>query len=209
MIEGGRSHSMRNKTRLRRLDLERRALMRTLAGVPAAFLLARPSEAWTRLEPTPDCGDEPTPSSPAGPYFKPDSPERVSLREAGLEGTRLLVSGRVLTTGCKPVARALLDFWHADTGGEYDVSGFRLRGHQFTDAGGRFRLETILPGVYGRARHIHVRAQAPGGPVLTTELFFQGDPSNAGDRLFQPRLAMAVGSAGAERSATFDFVLGA
>ena len=198
---------MRNDTRLPRLDSGRRALIRTLAGVPAALLLARPSEAWTRLEPTPECGDEPTPASAAGPYFKPDSPERVSLREAALDGTRLLVSGLVLTTGCKPVARALLDFWHADPGGEYDVIGFRLRGHQFTDAGGRFRLETILPGVYGRARHIHVRAQAPGGPVLTTELFFQGDPSNARDGLFKPRLAMAVGGGGALREATFDFVL--
>ena len=198
---------MRNDTRFRRLDLERRALIRTLAGIPAAVLLAERSEAWTGLEPTPECGDEPTPASPAGPYFKPDSPERGSLREAGLEGTRLLVSGRVLTTGCKPVEGALLDFWHADPGGEYDVSGFRLRGHQFTDAGGRFRLETILPGEYGRARHIHVRAQAPGGPVLTTELFFQGDPSNARDGLFNPRLAMAVGDGGGERQATFEFVL--
>src|SRR5688500_2713432 len=198
---------MRNDTRLPSLDPVRRALIRTLAGIPAAWLLAPRSEAWTTLEPTPECGDEPTPASAAGPYFKPDSPERVSLREAGLEGTRLLVSGRVLTTGCKPVARALLDFWHADPGGEYDVTGFRLRGHQFTDAGGRFRLQTILPGVYGRARHIHVRAQAPAGPVLTTELFFQGDPSNARDGLFKPRLAMAVGGGGALRQATFDFVL--
>jgi hypothetical protein len=43
--------------------------------------------------------------------------------------------------------------------------------------------------------------------VLTTELFFQGDPSNAGDGLFKPRLAMVVGGEGAERQATFDFVL--
>ena len=63
------------------------------------------------------------------------------------------------------------------------------------------------PGVYGRARHIHVRAQAPGGPVLTTELFFRNDPSNAGDGLFKPRLAMVVSGTGAERQATFDFVL--
>jgi protocatechuate 3,4-dioxygenase beta subunit len=199
---------MRNHSRLRRLDTGRRALIRALAGIPAAGLLAHRLEAWTNLEPTPECpGDEPTPASPAGPYFKPDSPERASLREEGLAGTRLVVTGLVLTTACQPVGRALLDFWHADPAGEYDVRGFRLRGHQFTDAGGRFRLETILPGVYGRARHIHVRAQGPGGPVLTTELFFQGDPSNAGDGLFKPRLAMVVGGEGAERQATFDFVL--
>jgi protocatechuate 3,4-dioxygenase beta subunit len=198
---------MRNHSRLRRLDLERRALMRALAGIPAAGWLAGRSEAWTHLEPTPACGDEPTPASPSGPFFKPDSPERASLREAGLDGPRLVVSGLVLTTGCRPLARALLDFWHADTAGQYDVSGFRLRGHQYTDASGRFRLETILPGTYGRARHIHVRAQVPGGPLLTTELFFQDDPSNHGDGLFKPRLAMVVSGGGAERQALFDFVL--
>ena len=32
-------------------------------------------------------------------------------------------------------AGALLDFWQADAKGHYDNSGFRLRGHQFADAG--------------------------------------------------------------------------
>jgi protocatechuate 3,4-dioxygenase beta subunit len=198
---------VRIQSRTRPPSLERRALIRAVAGIPAAGLLAGRSEAWTNLEPTPECGDEPTPATMAGPYFKPDSPERASLREAGIAGTRLVVTGLVLTTGCKPIDRALLDFWQADIRGEYDVSGFRLRGHQFTDRSGRFRLETVVPGVYGRARHIHVRAQAPGGAVLTTELFFLNDASNAGDGLFTPRLAMVVDTAGDEREAMFDFVL--
>ena len=69
------------------------------------------------------------------------------------------------------VARALLDVWHADDRGGYDTAGFRLRGHQFTDGSGRFELETIVPGLYpGRTRHIHVKVQAPNGPILTTQL---------------------------------------
>jgi len=199
---------MRIHSRLRRLDIERRALIRALAGIPAAGLLAGRSEAWTNLEPTPECaGDEPTIDLGAGPNFKPESPERQSLLEPGLDGPRLVVSGLVLSTGCKPIPRALLDFWHADASGQYDLRGFRLRGHQFADAGGRFRLETVLPGVYGRARHIHVRVQPPGGEVLTTQLFFQNDASNAGDGLFTPRLAMALGGGARERQASFDFVL--
>jgi len=199
---------MRIHSRLRRLDLERRALIRALAGIPAAGLLSGRSEAWTSLEPTPACAaDEPTIDLGAGPNFRPASPERQSLLEPGLEGPRLLVSGLVLSTACKPVPRALLDFWHADGGGQYDMRGFRLRGHQFADAAGRFRLETVLPGVYGRARHIHVRVQPPGGDLLTTQLFFQNDPSNAADGLFTPRLAMSVSGAGKERQALFDFVL--
>ena len=199
---------MRLYSRLRRLDLERRALIRALAGIPAAGLLADRSEAWTLLEPTPECaGDEPTIDRGAGPNFRPESPQRQSLLEPGLEGPRLLVTGLVLSTACKPLPGALLDFWHADAGGRYDMRGFRLRGHQFADAAGRFRLETVLPGVYGLARHIHVRAQPPGGDVLTTTLFFQNDPSNAGDAQFTPRLAMVVSGAGKERRALFDFVL--
>jgi protocatechuate 3,4-dioxygenase beta subunit len=199
---------MRLYSRLRRLDLERRALIRALAGIPAAGLLSGGSEAWTLLEPTPACaGDEPTIDLGGGPNYKPESPQRQSLLEPGLQGPRLLVTGLVLSTSCQPLPRALLDFWHADADGRYDMRGFRLRGHQLSDDTGRFRLETVLPGVYGRARHIHVRVQPPGGEVLTTQLFFHNDPSNAGDSLFTPRLAMVVSTAGKERQALFDFVL--
>ena len=123
-------------------------------------------------------------------------------------GTRLVVGGLVLSTGCKPVPGALLDFWHADAEGEYDLRGFRLRGHQFADAAGRFRLETVVPGAYGgRTRHIHVRVQAPQGRILTTQLYFPGEAANAGDGLFSPRLVMVVRGSGALRQALFDFVL--
>jgi protocatechuate 3,4-dioxygenase beta subunit len=92
------------------------------------------------------------------------------LREPGIEGRHLVLSGLAMTTGCVPLSRAVLDFWHADASGEYDNSGFRLRGHQFTDDHGRYRLETIVPGVYpGRTRHIHVKVHAPGTRILTSK----------------------------------------
>jgi protocatechuate 3,4-dioxygenase beta subunit len=162
------------------------------------------------LAPTPACGDddEPTVSQTEGPYFSPNSPERASLRDPGLAGTPLTVHGRVLTTGCEPVAGALLDFWQADSDGMYDNEGFTLRGHQFTDAGGAYALETILPGLYpGRTRHIHVKAQAPDGPVLTTQLYFPGEAANASDGIFDPALVMDVGGTAGAREGTFDFVL--
>ena len=158
------------------------------------------------LPPTPACddGDDPTPEQTEGPYFLPDSPERTSLIESGVRGDRLLVTGRVLGTDCKPVARALLDFWQADGEGEYDLQGFRLRGHQFTDSRGRFRLETVVPGLYpGRTRHIHVKAQRPRGQVLTTQLYFKGEPQNDSDGLFDAALLLA----GSASAAKFDFVL--
>ena len=156
--------------------------------------------------PTPECrdGDEPTPPQTPGPFFKPSSPQRASLVDSGMKGAALAVSGRVLDTACRPVAGALLDFWHCDARGNYDNRGFRFRGHQFADGEGRFRLETLQPGLYpGRTRHIHVRVQAPNRPALTTQLYFPGESANEGDWFFTPQLLMRM--AGAE--AGFDFVL--
>ena len=82
----------------------------------------------------------------------------------------------MLTRACKPLAGALLDFWQADDKGRYDNSGSRLRGHQFTDAEGRYRLRSVVPGLYpGRTRHIHVKVQSRDGRVLTTQLYFPGE----------------------------------
>jgi protocatechuate 3,4-dioxygenase beta subunit len=161
------------------------------------------------LAPTAACDDHPTEAQTEGPYFTPSSPLRRSLRTAGVTGTALSLTGRVLTTRCKPVAHALLDFWQADARGAYDNSGYRLRGHQFTDSRGRFRLETIVPGLYpGRTRHIHVKVQAPRKPVLTTQLYFPGEPQNAGDGIFDASLLLrGWKKVGARRVGVFDFVL--
>lgn len=186
----------------------RRQFLWVALAAPLPLALAQPSPT---LPATPACGDEDdelTPPQTEGPYFKPQSPERRSLLEPGLGGTRLLVQGYVLSTGCKPVARALLDFWQCDAQGQYDNQGFRLRGHQFSDASGRFALETVVPGLYpGRTRHIHVKVQAPGRPVLTSQLYFPGEPANASDRIFDRRLTMAVQKSNTLWQARFDFVL--
>lgn len=173
-------------------------------------LVAAARAAAAPLQVTPACADddEPTPPQTEGPYFTPHSPRRRSLLEPGLPGTRLTVTGFVLTPSCRPVPRALLDFWHADAQGVYDNEGYRLRGHQLTDSAGRFRLETVVPGLYtGRTRHIHVKVQAPGSPVLTTQLYFPRVPRNARDGIFDPALLMRVRRAGARRLGRFDFVL--
>lgn len=181
------------------------------APAPAAATPTRPAAtqpAAVALPPTPACGDGPTPSQTAGPYFKPNSPQRASLLEPGISGTKLTITGLVLSTNCRPVARALLDFWQADATGAYDNAGFRLRGHQFADEAGRYQLETVVPGLYpGRTRHIHVRVQAPNGPLLTTQLYFPGEARNATDSIFNPRLVLAVQEAAVGLRATFDFVL--
>lgn len=186
--------------------------------VPASSAPAQPTPLVTPtqaevaqvLPPTPACGDDDdaTPSQTAGPFFTPNSPERLSLLESGVAGTKLVVTGSVLSTSCQPVAGALLDFWQCDDNGEYDNVGYRLRGHQFADDQGRFSLETIVPGLYpGRTRHIHVRVQAPNQPVLTTQLYFPGEPANATDGIFHPELVMDVQDTADGQAAAFNFVL--
>ena len=165
------------------------------ATTPAGQAEETPTEGVV-LEPTPECGDdddEPTVAQTEGPYFTPDSPERTSLLEDGVAGIPLLVTGLVVTTGCQPVAGALIDFWQCDDAGVYDNEGYTLRGHQFTGVDGSWRLETIRPGVYpGRTRHIHVKVQAPDRPVLTTQLYFPDEPENDSDRIFDDRLVMEI-----------------
>jgi protocatechuate 3,4-dioxygenase beta subunit len=199
-------------------DRTRRRFLGLLTALPlllsGLLLPGRRSAAQANrmLTPTPACGDDddddPTPAQTEGPFFTPRSPERNTLLEPGITGVPLVVSGLVLTRTCRPLAGALVDFWQANDDGAYDNEGYRLRGHQFTDSEGRYRLETIVPGLYpGRTRHIHVKVQAPDRPVLTTQLYFPGEADNARDRIFDRELVMEMEEANDRRAGLFDFVL--
>jgi protocatechuate 3,4-dioxygenase beta subunit len=125
-----------------------------------------------------------------------------------MTGTMLTITGLVVSTDCTPIPGALIDFWQCDDAGNYDNVGYRLRGHQFTDSAGAYTLETIVPGIYpGRTRHIHVKVQAPGQPVLTTQLFFPGEPQNARDSIYRQECEITVVRSTPAMDATFDFVL--
>lgn len=162
------------------------------------------------LAPTPAChdGDQPTVAQTEGPFFKPSSPERADLLEAGVRARTVELTGLVLTRRCRPMAGALVDLWHSDDKGDYDNSGFRYRGHQYTDANGAYRFRTILPALYtGRTRHYHVKVQGTGSRVLTTQLYFPNEPGNRRDGLFRRELLMRMADAGDGLAARFDFVL--
>jgi protocatechuate 3,4-dioxygenase beta subunit len=196
----------RRLTRRRLLELG--LVFPALAAVAGqADLLSSPALAATPA--VMDADDDPTPELTEGPYFTPDSPKRRSILPAGAVGTRLTLTGRVLTTTGKPIPKALIDVWQADARGAYDNAGYRFRGHQFTNAKGQYTLFTVVPGLYpGRTKHIHVKVQAPGEPVLTTQLFFPGVAGNRSDGIFDmdclvKRWRLSQG----RRLATFDFVL--
>ncbi|HZY40542.1 MAG TPA: dioxygenase [Anaerolineae bacterium] len=149
-----------------------------------------------------------TPAQTEGPYYAPNTPERTSLIEPNMTGTRLILTGYVLDANCQPIANAWLDFWQADDEGEYDNAGYIMRGHQFTDANGRYQLETVFPGLYpGRTRHIHVKVQAPNGPILTNQIYFPNEPGNAQDSIFDPALIADVQTTADGLRGTFNFVI--
>lgn len=163
------------------------------------------------LPPTPACEGQAaaTPRQTEGPFFTPSSPQRADLRADG-DGNLLVLSGFVLTRQCRPVPGALLDFWHADAGGQYDNRGFRFRGHLFADGQGRYQFITRAPGLYtGRTRHLHVkvRAATTQSPVLTTQLYFPDEPGNRRDGLFDQKLLMSLRPAEGGQLGRFDFVL--
>ncbi|HWT31516.1 MAG TPA: intradiol ring-cleavage dioxygenase [Propylenella sp.] len=190
----------------------RRLFLQGLVTTGIAGALATPPKlalGQTQLTPTPACddGDELTPQQTEGPFFTRNSPERSMLREPGMPGTPIALVGYVLTRSCRPVPGALVELWHADDAGVYDNEGYRCRGHTFAAADGSYRFDTIVPGNYpSRTRHFHLKYQARDQPVLTTQLYFPGEPRNDRDGLFTPELLVHL-SDEPELTARFDTIL--
>ena len=187
-----------------------------LIGIGAGFgafarLIASDQGLPPGFVPAPGCkdGESATPTWPLDRRtFKANAPERTSLGEPGMTGTPLELTGAVSGLTCGRVKGARVDFWQADARGVYDATGFRLRGHQLTDANGVYRLTTIVPGAApGRAPHVCVRVQVIGKADVFTELFFPDQPSNARDPHFKPNLVMTTTSNGRAQAARFDIVL--
>ena len=167
--------------------------------------------------PLPDgaAGCATTASNIEGPFYTPGAPGRMVLADDSVPGQRLRISGRVLSAadGCTPLAGASLDVWQADSEGAYDGEGFQLRGVLETADDGSYEITTIVPGHYlngssFRPAHVHVKASAPGRSLLTTQLYFAGDPYNEGDPFIAPSLIMPVEEqADGSIACRFDFVI--
>ncbi len=124
-----------------------------------------------------------------GPFYTDNPPEIGDqiLGAAGSEGIPLVISGRVLNLECSEfIPNTIVDVWHANHDGQYDNSGFNFRGYTKSNQQGFYLFKTIVPGKYlngpdFRPSHIHFKITPPGFPLLTTQLYFEGDDKIPGD----------------------------
>lgn len=127
----------------------------------------------------------PTTGDAQGPFFLSGAPSRASLGPDGVTRT-IHLTGQLVGEDCAQLAEGYrVDFWHADTGGNYHMDGdeaYTYRALLASDASGRFELETIRPGNYSigrdymRPAHYHLKVYRPdGSDVLTTQIYFDDD----------------------------------
>jgi len=156
-----------------------------------------------------ECSKKPLSNVTEGPYYTANTPQKNDLTEEGIIGERLILTGYVVDEECRPISNAWLDFWQADGNGEYDNTGYRLRGHQFTDADGKYRLVTVIPGEYpGRTPHIHVKVRpTQSSPVITSQIFFPDTSLNAGDFVYDKSLEVRWVNSEPIREAAYTFVI--
>jgi protocatechuate 3,4-dioxygenase beta subunit len=152
---------------------------------------------------------KPTESDMLGPFYKEDAPFKQRLGE-GIEGERLIITGKVMDMRCQPLKGAILDIWQANSTGEYDNKGFTLRGKVKTNNDGVYLIDTIIPKEYGqgditRPGHIHLKVGVPNQPTLTTQLYFEGDPYLTD--LEDKSLIMKITESNGTKKAKFDFVI--
>jgi protocatechuate 3,4-dioxygenase beta subunit len=181
----------------------------TVVATATAAATATPTAAASVNPPAACTPGALTPALTEGPYYKANPPENSTLAGPGAKGTLLTITGYVFAASCKPLAGARVDFWQADAQGQYDNSGYNLRGYQLTDAQGRYSVKTVVPGRYpGRTRHIHVKVTTPGGTPLTTQLFFPNEAENSSDAIFAAQNVLNVQKSGSGgETAMFNFML--
>ena len=138
-------------------------------------------------------------------------------------GERIVVAGRLLDEGGRPVPGVLVELWQANAAGRYPhpndqhdaplADDFTGKGRAATDADGWYRFVTVRPGAYPwrnhanawRPSHLHFSYFGPCfASRLVTQMYFPGDPLLP----FDPIYNSVPDRAARERMvAQFDFEL--
>jgi hydroxyquinol 1,2-dioxygenase len=149
-----------------------------------------------------------------GPFLLEDAPkfEMGTDISNGAAGTPMYAKGRILDTEGQPIANCVIDVWHSDDRGLYDVqdnfeeSGPWGRAVLTTGANGEYNFWSVLPVDYPipqdgtairmlrattgrswRPAHLHFRIQAPGHRPLITHIFDKNSKNLDGDAVFGVR----------------------
>ena len=143
-----------------------------------------------------------TPTQGEGPYYTVNKPADRDNDLANFAGGAGLPAGEILEFFGKvygadgmPIGGAVIEIWQTDNKGVYlhpndPATGerdpnFQFYGEAITAEDGSYRFRTILPGRYEpRPQHIHFKVLVDSRVVLTSQLYFLGDPSLETDSLF-------------------------
>ncbi len=186
----------------------------------------------------PDEGGAATPSTVFGPFFVEASPAFANGADlsGGADGRPCSYSGRVTSTSGEPIPGALIEIWHSDEHGHYDVQNPDLdtpqnRGRLHTETDGRYWFSSVLPEPYPipddgpvgellaatrrsgmRPAHVHFMISAPGYETLTTHIFRAGDPHLGSDAVFGEKAPLVQNFLRSDTepacyTMTYDFVL--
>lgn len=144
-----------------------------------------------------------------GPYYVSDAPEAewngtINMRPDE-PGTPFVFKGQVTATNGEPIPGAKLELWHADNLGFYSqfapgLPEWNLRNTFVANEDGVYEIHTIRPAPYQiptegacgqlieaagwhawRPAHMHFKVSAPGHKLITSQLYFPGDPHNDDD----------------------------
>jgi hydroxyquinol 1,2-dioxygenase len=151
-----------------------------------------------------------TDSTVLGPFYVTNAPQLPSGSDisGGIHGEPLYVEGLVRSSDGQAIANAVVDTWHSDDDGFYDIqrpqlSEPTLRGRFYSDANGHFNFWSIVPRFYPipddgpvgdmlkatarhpfRPAHVHFMITAPGHERLTTHVFAADSPYLDSDAVF-------------------------
>jgi protocatechuate 3,4-dioxygenase beta subunit len=135
--------------------------------------------------------------------IQPSDNDLTRQHEGEPQGERIIVTGRVLDEGGRPIPDTLVEVWQCNAAGRYRHvvdqhpapldPNFSGAGRIVTDAEGRYRFTTIKPGPYPwcnhhnawRPAHIHFSLFGPSFLTrLVTQMYFPGDPLFPFDPIF-------------------------
>lgn len=141
-----------------------------------------------------------TPTQTEGPFYPvalPADTDADLLVQGPLrytQGQAAWLEGTVSDAAGRAATGAVVEIWQCDQQGRYHHPGdggradpaFQGFGRAAVGADGTYRFRTIRPAHYaGRTPHIHVKVKLASRELLTTQLYVEGDPHNAGDGLWR------------------------